>query len=131
MTPTPSPPVTRRPRARARRALRAAVVVLLVAAAACSNPPATGTVTGTLRAYGGPATLGGGMTLNGAPQAHSTVTATSSTGATTRVTTTAAGVFTLTLPVGTYILTGACGGDLTIRITANQTLHRDLPCSVP
>lgn len=106
-------------------------VVVLTAAAACSGPPTTGTVTGTLRAYGGPPVVGGGMTLNGASQSHSTVTATSSTGATTRVTTDAKGVFTLTLPTGTYTLTGACGGDLTVHITANETLHRDLACSVP
>lgn len=104
---------------------------MVVAIASACGGADTGTVTGTLRQYGGPATPNDGQALDGEPMANTVVIATSTAGAKTRVATDSHGVFVFELHVGTYRLSSQCAVETTVQVRAGAKLDRDLICSVP
>ena len=108
----------------------AALATAIAFASACSGDGA-GTVTGTLREYGGPATPSGGQALNGEPMPKTEVIATSRTGAKTSVTTDSHGVFVFKLQAGTYSLSSRCAVVTTVHVRSGAKLDRNLVCSVP
>ncbi len=113
----------------------AVVVGWALLAAACTGSPGQGTVTGTVRMYGGPAAPGGGMTLNGEPLPNSPVSLWSGGHEVASATTDAQGHFTLTAPAGTYDSVQVCGGTSpvadTVTVAKNQTTQHDISCPVP
>jgi hypothetical protein len=113
----------------------AAVVGWALLAAACAGSPGQGTVTGTVRMYGGPLAPGGGMALNGEPLPNSHVSLWSHGHQVASATTDALGYFTLTLPAGTYDAVQACGAPSpvgeSVMVAENQTTQHDISCQVP
>lgn len=114
--------------------LTALLVLCVPLVAACSGSTAQGTVTGTVRVYGGPATPGGGQAMTGQPAAGATVSLSSNGHEAASTTADAQGRFTLTVAAGNYGVQG-CGASSslgeTVTVTENQTTLHDINCSVP
>ena len=112
----------------------AVMVGCALLAAACTGPSAQGTVTGTVRMYGGPALRGSGQAMTGQAQPDATVSLSSNGRELTSATTDAQGRFTLTVAAGTYLIEG-CGAlppaGETVTVTENKTTYHDITCSVP
>lgn len=106
-------------------------LVALVAVASACGGTGTGTVTGTLRQYGGPATPSGGQALSGKLIPNTVVTATNTAGAKTQAVTDSHGVFVFKLQAGTYRLSSQCAVVTTVQVRSGAKLDRDLTCSVP
>lgn len=113
--------------------------VIAAALGGCADAPGgpTGTVTGHLEMVGGPATLSGRTPRFLVP---GTITAVSGSSA-FHASAAKDGSFTLTLPVGTYTLTGTspqdndgratCIADGLVTVRTGQVTHADVACQIP
>ena len=91
---------------------------------------ATGTLTGTVRLYGGPPNPATGrQALNGEPSANQLVSVLSGSQVVARVTSDSSGRFSVALHPGAYTL--GCSGTNSVFITAGQTVNLDCMMDVP
>jgi hypothetical protein len=107
-------------------------VVALVCAAACSSATDHGsTVSGVVRAYGGPAEIVHGKAqtaLNGAPMRDQVVTVRRSDGSTLKVRTGGSGRFRLSLQPGRYTISPSCGTSVQVTVATSSPAALTLRC---
>jgi hypothetical protein len=113
------------------------ICVCLLGLSACaggSDPAsvaASGTLTGRVLMYGGPANATTGkQALSGVPEPNVTVTVQSGSGSITRTTTDAAGRFTFHVTPGTYTLQN-CGEQVHVEVRAGRSISEDCVMPVP
>ena len=95
-----------------------------------SSNPTTGTLTGTVREYGGPMNpTTGKMAMNGEPEQHFQVKVLSATQVVATQVSDAQGHFTFQLPPGTYTL--RCEGTTPVTMTASTRVVTACDDDVP
>lgn len=116
-----------------RSAWFAGATLLLFGVGCSHDAPATGTIKGVVRVYGGPAVVVDGkvtMALNGSPGPEQAVTVSRDSKPVATASTDERGQYSLQLAPGRYAIR-ACGPDIPVIVTSGHTTTVDLRCDVP
>lgn len=96
--------------------------------------PRSGTVVGTVRGYGGPATIVHGKVQpadNGNPMTNSTVTARRTDGLIVKTSTGPLGHYAMSVPPGRWTLQTECSTSVTVTVASSRQVRVPLRCDFP